>query len=79
MGTNLFDVILSLPFGIATAVAGIASVAALLLSKKRGKKLSIKRKTSLIAIAVLAVAYFLFLLVLVVLFDSAPPLPPTPQ
>ena len=39
MGTNFFDVILSAPFAAVTVLAGIAAIAALLLAKKRGKKL----------------------------------------
>ena len=79
MGTNLFDVILSAPFAAVTVLAGIAAVIALLLAKKRGKKLTAGRKTFLIFIPALAVAYLLFVLVLTVLFDSAPPTPPVPQ
>ena len=78
MGTNFFDVILSAPFAAVTVLAGIAAIAALLLAKKRGKKLPIGRRTFLIFIPALTVAYLIFVAVLTVLFDSAPPAPPTP-
>ena len=68
MGTNFMAVILSLPFAVATALCGIAAAAALLLSKKRGRKLPIKRTTALIAILALAIAYFPFRLALPLFF-----------
>ena len=79
MGTNFFDVILSAPFAAVTVLAGTAAIAALLLAKKRGKKLPIGRKTFLIFIPALTVAYLIFILALTLLFDSAPPAPPIPQ
>jgi len=79
MGTNLLDIVLSAPFAFVTVLAGIAAIAALLLAKKRGKNLPIGRKTFLIVIPVLAVAYLIFILVLSVLFGGAPPAPPVAQ
>ena len=75
MGTNLFDVILSPAFMAFTALAAVAAILVLLLAKKRGKKLPIGRKTFLIFIPALTVAYLIFILALTLLFDSAPPAP----
>ena len=74
MGTDIFAVILSAPFAVATALCGIAAAAALLLSRKQGKALPIKRKTILITITALAVVYFLFLAVVKVFFGGTLPL-----
>ena len=79
MGTNLFDVILSPAFTVFAVLAAVAAAIALLLAKKRGKKLPMGRKTFLITVIVLAAAYLIFLAALVFLFDSAPPVPPVPQ
>lgn len=79
MGTDLFDVILSPAFTVMAVLAAIAAIIALLLAKKRGKKLPMGRKTFLITVIALTVAYLLFLAALVFLFDSAPPTPPMAQ